>query len=171
MALVVALSGAAVAEVATTSKLDKKEKKQTKRIANKQIKKKGPKLSVKNSKKLNGLKSDAYQSRVRWALVNSAADGNVGTILSQSGGVSVAAGIPGFSYLDWGEDIGNKALSVSIAQIGEGFATVTPCGGNSSPAGTTCVPAGTNDSNHTIVRMDTPGGAADNQTYFISVTE
>lgn len=120
--------------------------------------------------KLGGLVASAYQTRVRWALVNSAANANKGVILAQSGGVSVAAGLTGFSYLDWGESIAGKALSVSIAQIAEGFITVTPCGGGTAPAGTTCVPAGTNDANHTIVRMDTAALAAANQIYFISVT-
>jgi hypothetical protein len=123
-----------------------------------------------DAEKLGGLLPAGYQTRVRWALVNSAANGNKGEILAQSGGVSVAAGLAGFSYLDWGESIANKALSVSIAQITEGFITVTPCGGASAPAGTTCVPAGTNDANHTIVRMDTAALAAANQIYFISVT-
>lgn len=127
--------------------------------------------TVPDASKLAGLEPSAYQSRVRWALVDSGANGNVGQILAQSGGVSVASGSSGFSYLNWGENIGSRALSVSIAQIGEGFITVTPCGNGESPADTGCAPGGTNNPNHTIVRMDTPAGGADNQIYFISVTK
>lgn len=125
--------------------------------------------TVPDAAKLGGLEPSAYQSRVRWALVDSSANGNDGVILAQSGGVSVASGTTGFSYLNWGENIGSRALSVSIAQIGEGFITVTPCG--DAPAGTGCAPTGTDNPNHTIVRMDQPGGGADNQVYFISVTK
>ena len=124
---------------------------------------------VPDASKLGGLAPSAYQSRVRWALVDSSASGNDGAILAQSGGVSVAAGGGGFSYLNWGENIGSKALSVSIAQITQGFITVTPCG-SEAPGATGCAPTGTNNSNHTIVRMDAEGGGSANQTYFISVT-
>ena len=127
--------------------------------------------TVPDASKLGGLEASAFQSRVRWALVDSAANGNEGQILAQSGGVSIAAGISGFSYLNWGENIGSRALSVSVAQIGEGFITVTPCGNNEVPADTGCAPSGTNNPNHTIVRMDTPASAPDNQIYFISVTK
>ncbi|HEX6153720.1 MAG TPA: hypothetical protein VFZ19_09390 [Solirubrobacterales bacterium] len=127
--------------------------------------------SAADAAKLGGQDPGAYQSRVRWALVNSTANGNVGQILAQSGGVSIAAGASGFSYLNWGENIGNRALQVSIAQTGEGFITVTPCGNGEVPADTVCAPAGTNNPNHTIVRMDDPAGASDNQTYFITVTK
>jgi hypothetical protein len=126
--------------------------------------------TVPDASKLGGLAPSAFQSRVRWALVDSSANGNQGQILAQSGGIAIApGGTSGFSYLNWGESIASKALSVSIAQIAEGFITVTPCG-STAPAATGCAPAGTNDSNHTIVRMDASGGGADNQIYFISVT-
>jgi hypothetical protein len=127
--------------------------------------------TVPDASKLAGLEAGAYQTRVRWALVDSGANGNEGQILAQSGGVSIASGTGGFSYLNWGENIGSRALSASIAQIGEGFITVTPCGNNEVPADTGCAPTGTNNPNHTIVRMDTPAGASDNQIYFISVTK
>ncbi|MGH2976100.1 MAG: hypothetical protein ACRDLL_14720 [Solirubrobacterales bacterium] len=128
--------------------------------------------TVPDASKLGGLEPGAYQSRVRWALVDSTASGNEGQILAQSGGVSVApGGTTGFSYLNWGENIGSRALSVSVAQISAGFITVTPCGNNEAPADTTCSPTGTNNPNHTIVRMDDPGNTPDNQIYFISVTK
>jgi hypothetical protein len=124
-----------------------------------------------NAAKLAGQDPTAYQSRVRWALVNSAANGGTGQILAQSGGVSVAAGSNGFSYLNWGENIGTRALQVSLGQIGEGFLTVTPCGTGETPADTTCSPTGTNNPNHTIVRMDDTGGSAASHIYFITVTK
>lgn len=127
--------------------------------------------SAADAAKLGGQAPGAYQSRVRWALVDSSANGGVGQILAQSGGVSVASGATGFSYLNWGENIGDRALQVSIAQTTEGFITVTPCGTGDVPADTTCAPAGTNNPNHTIVRMDAAGGGSANQTYFITVTK
>jgi predicted nucleic acid binding AN1-type Zn finger protein len=176
VALIVALGGTAVGAAFVT-------KKQTKKIAANQVNKLAPGLSVasaknadaastaSNAQQLGGVGPSGYQSRVRWALVNSAANGLVGQILAQSGGISVASGSAGFSYLDWGEDIGSKAIQVSTAQITKGFITVTPCG-SSAPAATTCAPTGTNDSNHTIVRMrDSGDTTATNQIYFISVTE
>jgi hypothetical protein len=124
-----------------------------------------------NAQQLGGVGPAGYQSRVRWALVNSASNGLVGQILAQSGGITVASGAAGFSYLDWGEDIGSKAIQVSTAQITKGFITATPCG-STAPAATGCAPAGTNDSNHTIVRMrNSADAAATNQIYFISVIE
>jgi hypothetical protein len=125
-------------------------------------------VNAADAAKLGGQAPGAYQSRVRWALVDSGSE----TILAQSGGVSVvASGGVGFSYLNWGEDIGDRALQVSLAQIGEGFLTVTPCGSGESPADTSCAPTGSNNSNHTIVRMDTAAGGAADHVYFISVTK
>jgi len=170
-------TGKIVKEAVTTSKI-KNNAVGTSKIANDAVT--GEKVkesslgevpSAANAAKLAGLEPGAYQSRVRWALVNTAANGNKGEILAQSGGISLAAGSGGFSYLNWGESIASKALQVSIAQIGEGFITVTPCGSGEGPADTTCAPTGTDNNNHTVVRMDDPAGGADNQTYFISVTK
>jgi len=173
-------TGKIVKEAVTTSKL-KNNAVSTAKIANDAVT--GQKVlesslgqvpsatSAADAAKLGGQAPGAYQSRVRWALVDSSANGGAGQILAQSGGVSLASGATGFSYLNWGENIGSKALQVSIAQTTEGFITVTPCGTGEVPADTTCAPTGTNNPNHTIVRMDAAGGGAANQTYFISVTK
>jgi hypothetical protein len=77
VALIFAVAGTSVASVATISSLTKSEKKTVKKIANKQIKKKGPGLSVANAKKLGGQPASSYApaSTLRTALV--AANGSV----------------------------------------------------------------------------------------------
>src|SRR3990170_3651392 len=113
LALVAALAGTAVASdpVANTALSKKKTKKVAKKQADKQIDAREAGLSVLNAEQLAGLPADEYQSRVRWALVNPAA----GSILAQSGGVTLETGSAGFSYLDWGEDIGSRAIEVTNA--------------------------------------------------------
>jgi hypothetical protein len=182
LALVAALAGTAVADVATTAKLDKKEKKQVKKIAKKQINKLAPGLSVDhantadsatnaqnadNANQLGNLQPNGYQLRVRWALVRPSTDLN-GAILAQSGGVTLEEGISGFSYLDWGENIGSRAIQVSVASGSAGFVSGQPCG--AAPGNGDCNPA-FDDANHTQVKMFTSGGAPTNLTYFISVAE
>jgi len=159
LALVAALAGTAVAAdpVATTSAINKKK---VKKIINKQA----PKLSVKNADRLGDIPAAEYQSRIRWALVSPAG----GTILAQSGGITLETGITGFSYLNWGEDIGSRAIQVSVAEGSAGFISGQPCG--AAPGAGVCTPA-FNDANHTQVKMFNSGAAPANLTYFISVTE
>lgn len=66
-ALVAALTGSAVAGVVTTVSLDRQEKKQVKRIANKRITKRAPGLSVANARMLAGLGSEQFlrSSRIK----------------------------------------------------------------------------------------------------------
>jgi hypothetical protein len=160
LALVAGVSGAAVADPVAKKVTTKKVKK----IANKQIEKKAPGLSVKNADNLGGVPADEYQARVRWALVNA----GTGAILAQSGGVTLETGIAGFSYLNWGENIGSRALQVSVADGSAGYVSGQPCG--AAPGAGACNPA-FNDVNHTLVKMFNSTPAPANLTYFISVAE
>jgi hypothetical protein len=60
IAVVFSLAGTGVASVATISALSKKEKKQTRGIADKEIKKLAPGLSVANADKLGGQPASSY---------------------------------------------------------------------------------------------------------------
>jgi hypothetical protein len=96
IAVVLALAGTGAASVATISVLNKKEKKQTRKIADSEITKKAPGLSVANADKLGGLAASSYS--LRTATV--AADGTVDA--AHSDGVSqanvTAAGSPAAFY-------------------------------------------------------------------------
>ena len=85
VALIFAVTGTAVAGVATISSLTKSEKKTVKKIANKQIKKKGPGLSVANAKKLGGQPASFYAPASTLAHALVAANGSVDTAHSHNG--------------------------------------------------------------------------------------
>ncbi len=67
VALVFAVAGTSVAGVATISVLNKKEKKQTSKIAKKEIKKAAPGLSVANADKLDGKDASQLQTTSAYA--------------------------------------------------------------------------------------------------------
>src|SRR5262249_15780560 len=113
----------------------------------------------------------------RWALVK-----YDGTILAQSGGISVTTNgsCPGgvcsctspgpcnaLYYVNFGASQANKVIQVSAANVSGtcnnsgscgsvGAVVATLCGGGT--AGTTCEAPGTNDSSHVIVFASDPGG-------------
>ena len=67
IAVVFSLAGTGVASVATISALNKKEKKQTRNIADSEITKKAPGLSVANADNVGGLPSCARRLSMRTA--------------------------------------------------------------------------------------------------------
>jgi hypothetical protein len=145
------------------------------------VKKLAPSLSVKHAKtatsaltagnatNLGGVSASGYQTKVLWAHV--AADG---TIISQSGGISVSAttGSGGY-YLNFGTPTTGKAITVSLSDIDQAFGgtpLATPCGGGTGA--TTCFATGTNDANHVFVftsNATNDGGLP--HAFYITVTQ
>ncbi len=140
IALVAALGGSAVAEVATTS-LSKKEKKQTKKIAKKQVNKKLP-IESKNlaDGAVDGSKLTGDQ-RTLWAAVEA-----TGNIADQSGGISVTALGAGGYVINFGEDVSGRAL-VASGVNSRVIADATLCNG-AQGVGSDCSGFAPNDSQH-----------------------
>jgi hypothetical protein len=79
----------------------------------------------------------------RWALV-----GKDGTILAQSGGISMASALPGSYYLNFGSAQTGKLVTATPVYrnddaVFRGTALVTICGGTSAPDTATCSTANT----------------------------
>jgi hypothetical protein len=77
---------------------------------------------------LGGLPPEAYQGRIRWALVS--ADGT--EIIAQSGGITpVAEPIAGIVVLDFGEDLRGRGVVATVrgGLLNKGSAQVSICGG------------------------------------------
>jgi hypothetical protein len=123
IAVVFSLVGTGAASVATISALSKKEKKQTRNIADSEITKKAPGLSVANADKLGGQPASFYApaTTLRTALI--AANGTVDP--AHSDGVSqanvTAAGSPAAVYCFNGL---NPAPRSVVASVAGGQATV-----------------------------------------------
>jgi len=82
-----------------------------------------------DAENLGGLPPDAYQQRIRWALVS--ADG--ATIIAQSGGISpVVEPITGIVVLEFGEDLRGRGVVATVrgGLSNKGSAQVAICGGS-----------------------------------------
>jgi hypothetical protein len=104
---------------------------------------------------------------MRWAFV----DGD-GTILSQSGGISLANHTIGVYTLDLGSNQGGKMIQVTPARRNGDADTITAtaavCGG--PPAGMTCAPGATNTRSHILVSTyDAPDGPPNDQAFYVMV--
>ena len=112
IALVAALGGSAVAEVATTSKLNKTEKKQTKKIAKKQAKKLDKKIELTPGPQ--GPKGDAASKL--WAVVDTD-----GSLVRGSGGATSAQlfkpTVDGSYEVDFGQDLTDCALIAALGRV------------------------------------------------------
>ena len=104
----------------------------------------------------------------RWALVK--ADG---TILAQSGGISITSHTPGLYILNFGSQITGKLILASNsyaseAVAGRGSVIANPCGG--APEGsTTACPAG-NDTSHVEVATSNPANTvATDHSFYVAV--
>jgi hypothetical protein len=150
LALIAAISGTAVAGGLLTKK-----------NVNKLITKRAPGLSVGDSAKLGGAPANAYEPRPQWAFVN-----RFGTVLAQSGGISVNAtnASVGQFFLDFGKSVANRPVSV-VLHYGDGGGltgdvSATPCGGSAVPGGFDCTSlTGVNDANHLLVRTQSSTGS------------
>jgi hypothetical protein len=80
------------------------------------------------------------------------------------------AGNTNFNFLDFGENIGGRAILATIDGNTHGQITASPCGGSAVPGGSSCSVG--NDPNHVIIRMrnatDTGGLSF---IYFVAVVE
>ncbi len=97
-----------------------------------------------NADRVDGL--DAEDLQPRWALI--AADG---TVVAQSGGISVANSDSGFYYLNIGSSVAGKGIFVSSSDMDQDFGgtvLAAPCGGGVD--GTICPPFA-NNTNHVFV--------------------
>jgi hypothetical protein len=88
-----------------------------------------------------------FQKRVKWALVKAN-----GTIVAQSGGISMSQDSNGDYYLNFGVNLKGKALLATAAEkftsVGRVGVQTAPCGGG--PTGASC-PSTINDSKHVYV--------------------
>lgn len=174
LALIVAVGGGAFA-IASSGNA------KVKKVANKQITKRAPGLSVghsgsadtaTNAAQLGGSPAGAYERRPQWALVNSN-----GTILAQSGGITVNATRASFGqyFVGFGTSLANRPVSV-VLHYGDGGLTgdvsATPCGGSSVPGGFDCVVAsvtGVNDASHLYVRTQSDTGTTAPFGFYVTV--
>jgi hypothetical protein len=127
-------------------------------------------VNAQNADALDNLDSTAFQSRVRWALVDS-----TGTILAQSGGISVASSGGGANYLNFGSSVANTAVMATVQWVtgtngGNGEITAAPCGGpGAAPGSVTCVILGTNNLNHLYVETSSAAGAQTAKGFFVAL--
>jgi hypothetical protein len=183
IALIVAVGGTSFAASGSHHRATAAKKIDTPKQVNKLIKKLAPKLSVKKAKNatnavnavnatnaataanalaLGGAAPSSYQHAVRWAEV--AADG---TILSQSGGITLAGASGGAYNLDFGANQAGKAILVTPAMLNSnsgliGTARGGVCGGGAG--GFNCL-IGPNDANHVVVDLLKPDNTGDQNPY------
>jgi hypothetical protein len=115
VALIFAVTGSALAGVATVSVLSKKEKKQTRKIANKQITKRSPGLSVKRAD--IAANADALQGKPASAFASSSnrtvqAIKNLGDVAAGSGSGVQANCDPGEQVVGGGASANDPRMSM-----------------------------------------------------------
>ncbi len=109
-----------------------------------------------NSNALGGLAPSAFEPRVQWATVKSD-----GTILAQSGGISVTEVSTNDYLINFGSSVVNRGAMVSGRYLDPDFEVIAvdePCAG---PANTLECPlaAAKNNPNYLLVQTHTPGNA------------
>jgi hypothetical protein len=129
-------------------------------------------VNAANADKLDTLDSTAFQLKARWALVAS-----TGTIISQSGGISVVGttGSGGY-YLDFGAPLTGKGIVATIRyhQAGpslRGQVAASICGfvGGTETDAVACGGSGTNDANHLWVITDDGTGTQTPRDFYVAV--
>lgn len=166
IALAVALVGTAIAQPGRSERPVGKGK--VKKIAVKQIRKLEAELNVASARDadaLGGTAAAAFQRRAPWALI----DAN-GTILRQSGGISLAAHpFPGVYFLEFGTETVGKAALVTPSYLRgdlDQTAQVAPCGTGADATG--CDPYAPNDNRHLFVEISK--GAADiDRSFYVAL--
>jgi hypothetical protein len=189
LALFVALGGGSFAVAALSGSEKKVVKKIAKKQANKQITTRAPGLTVEHADSADvatptgaagGDLTGAYpnpaiadgavtpqKTSMRWALVDSD-----GTILDQSGGISLTVKTSSNYYLDFGSNMAHKAIQVTIACLGLSCANGANavawlCGG--TPLGATCPEPGTDDQNHVAVFTSDADGVDHDEAFYVTV--
>jgi len=109
--------------------------------------------TVPNAAKLDGQLPSAFQSRIRWILV--AADG---TVIRQSGGITVASSVSGLYELNFGANVSNSAIIADEVDNGTtaGTTAVMSCADSGNAGFGTCSAAG----NPNFVKVATTDAAA-----------
>ena len=118
-----------------------------------------------NANTVGGVGVGALQGRVRWVQV----DGDNGSILAQSGGITVSRPSEGLYLVDFGTSTANAMISASGAQLGlnsTAFVNAQRCGG--PPTGITCGPGTT--ANQVGVHGDKPTEAGlDDADFYLAL--
>jgi hypothetical protein len=190
VALFVALGGTSLAASKAIATGHHKDKKADTRL----IKKLAPKLSVKHAKtansatsatsatnaahatsadsatdatQLGGVAASGYQKAPRWALVQPD-----GTIVAQSGGITLVAHTAGRYTLNFGSPVTGHLIVASLSVANDdsfrGPVSASPCvtGGEGDPAA--CL--GGDNPNHLQVFTDNPGSTAtQNHAFYVAV--
>lgn len=168
VALTVAIGGTAWAAKKITAKNLANNAVTTKKVKNSAITE--AKLAdgaVTTGKLANGA-ATAAKTGMRWALL----EGD-GTILAQSGGISLASmAVTGDYHLNFGSTQSGKSIQVTPvyrdADPGTGVGAVAAlCGG--PPAGATCNPPGTNNTSHVYVGISDDAAVPNDQAFYITV--
>jgi hypothetical protein len=117
IAVVFSLAGTGAASVATISALSKKEKKQTRNIADSEITKKAPGLSVANADKLGGQPASSYTLRTALVAANGTVDAAHSDGVNQANVTQPVGGVYCFNGL-------SPAPRSVVASVAGGQATV-----------------------------------------------
>jgi hypothetical protein len=117
IAVVFSLAGTGAASVATISALSKKEKKQTRGIADTEIKKLAPGLSVANADKLGGQPASSYTLRTALVAANGTVDAAHSDGVNQANVTQPVGGVYCFNGL-------SPAPRSVVASVAGGQATV-----------------------------------------------
>ncbi|MEE9413848.1 MAG: hypothetical protein V3V01_01110 [Acidimicrobiales bacterium] len=118
---------------------------------------------VADAAKLDGQDSTDFQAKVKWALI--AADGS---IIEQSGGISLTSVGLGTYYINMGESVDNTAILGNLQWGSDGEFNATRCGPD-SPAETGCFAAGTNNDSHIFVTTNDSAGATSAAPFYVAV--
>ena len=119
-----------------------------------------------NANALGGLPPSAFESKARWAIVDATGAGTA-TIPAQSGGISVAADIGTFTYLNFGSSQVSSRIQLSYGKLSANDTEDIASGvcGTTGPAGVFCLPLGTNNVNTIVVNHN------ENALYYITVNQ
>ena len=116
---------------------------------------------------LDGMDSGAFQRSVIWA--NVASDG---TIVDQSGGITMAADGSGGYYVDIGHDVSTRPIQASLRYANTGGETSVDgeiIAGACGTANVSCFVPGTNTPEHVYVRTGEPDGTATPKPFYLVI--
>jgi hypothetical protein len=112
-----------------------------------------------NAGALAGIAAGAFQQKPRWAELD-----DDGTVLFQSGGISLTSHSTGIYVLDFGADVTGKLVLATPARTNREIIAV-PCGGG--PGATNCATG--NDANHLLVRTENSAGVDTDARFYVAV--
>lgn len=120
-----------------------------------------------NANALGGLPSSSFERASRWAIVDATGATGTASIAAQSGGISVAADIGTFTYLNFGSSQVSSRIQVSYGKLSANDTEDIASGvcGSTGPAGVFCLPLGTQNVNTIVVNHN------ENALYYITVNQ